>query len=213
MIKLLFNLFKKQFIRLAFNSQSKPVDKTMLAWSFIDSEGNRYYRWVDDFDIPIIRKGHIQKCLSELECGISLEFLSLVISKIEEALTRTVKGQMRPDIAMIGHLCAEVKNRQQYLFPGDILFDLVAAVYVREDENPADMDMDLHKRKAEQFKKDSKAGLKDFFYNAGLKKYLPYLEKHTEESMLIQMQTEQMETKSLTEQMSRYGLESTLESN
>lgn len=199
---------------MAFNSQSKPVDKTMLAWSFIDSEGNRYYRWVDDFDIPIIRKGHIQKCLSELECGISQENLLLVIDTMEKAIQeRDNRGRMAPNISMVGHLIVELRNRQKYLFPGDILFDLAAALYVREDENPADMDMDLHRWKAGQFKKDSKAGLKDFFYNAGLKKYLPYLEKHTEESILIQMQTEQAESEALIEQMHRYGLENTLESN
>jgi hypothetical protein len=139
-----------------------------------------------------------------------LENLELLLDKMTEAINRKVKNQMSPDFAMIGHLITEIKRRAQYLYPGDILMDLIAALYVREDENPSDMDMDLHKWKVEQFKKDSKGGLKDFFYNAGLKKYLPYLEKHTEESIQMHMATAKIQSQSLIDQMHRYGLENSL---
>lgn len=214
MLKIIFNLFKPYFIKLAFNSQQKPVDKTMLIWNFIDSNGKRYYRFVDDFDLPIKRFGYIQKCLNELSCGISLDNLSEILVAMQAAINqKDPKGKMSPNIGLIGHFIEELQNRKTYLLPMDIMFDMSATLYMREDENPAEMDMEIHRQKREQFEKDSAEGLRDFFYKAGIRKYIPYLESFTDELMALSMTTIKAETEALMKQARHYGSENILQNS
>lgn len=182
MLKLLYKAFPRQFNKLAFNSQSKPVDKSLLEFCFIDSNGYKYYRYSDDFEIPISRKGHFEKCFLELESCLSGSELQLLLDAMEKALAeKDRQGNMKPNIALMGHLVTEIKNRKQLLLHPDIMMDMVACLYIREDENPATIDLEIHTYKVEQFKADSRGGLYDFFYSAGLSKYLPYLEKSAED--------------------------------
>src|SRR3989304_1119169 len=78
---------------------------------------------------------------------------------------------------MIGFLIKEIRNRQEMLLHEEILFKIVTALYIREDENADKWDEDIFEQKIHQFRKDSREGLYDFFYNAGISKYVPYWEK------------------------------------
>ena len=173
MIKLLFKLFKKQFLKFAFSHQSKPVNFDRLEYIFIDSNGFRYYKFTKDDDIPILRKGRLEQYLKELQLGLSSDNLESILSYMEKALD----GGNKPSIAKIGHAIEEIRNRRQILLHPEIMFNMVASLYIREDENPARVDEEIHEDKVNQFKKDSAGGLYDFFYSAGLNAYIPYLEK------------------------------------
>ena len=171
MIKLLFKLFKDDFLKLAFHEQSKPIDFDTLEMKFIDSNGKKYYSFSKDDDIAILRKGRLELHLKELQMGLSSDNLDAILDYMEKALN---KGQS-PDIAKIGHAIIEIRNRKQTLIHPEILFNLVATLYIREDENPGLIDEEIHDQKVQQFKKDSQGGLYDFFYNTGLGEYIPYI--------------------------------------
>lgn len=171
MIRLLFFLFRKSFLKLAFSNQGKPASFDKMQFAFIDSDGKKYYRFINDEEIPILRKGKLELHLKELQMGLSSDNLSTILEYMEMALG---KG-MKPDLPRIGHAIIEMRNRKELLLHPDILFDLVSTLYIREDENPAKIDLDIHSQKTGQFKKDSAGGLYDFFYSAGLSTYIPYL--------------------------------------
>ena len=179
MIRIIFNLFKRQFLKLAFNEQSKPIGLDKMRFSFIDSNGMRHYRFIDDLDIPIIRKGQINRLLQELYSCLGADELDKFLDMMEKAVERKDdEGNLKPDISMIGFCIKEMKQRKEVLIHPDILMELMCAISIREDEAPEKWDEEIHRQKLEQLKKDSKdgSGLHDFFLKLGLKEYIPYLD-------------------------------------
>lgn len=135
----------------------------------------------DDFDIPVIRRGESVKYLQELEACLSRDELEMFTTAMEKALEREEKGRHKPDFTTIGFLIKEIQLRKDSLFHPEIMFNLAAVLYIREDEKPAVIDPQIHAQKVEQFKLDSQGGLYDFFYSVGLKEYLPFTKVSPEE--------------------------------
>jgi hypothetical protein len=165
-------LFKSQIKKIQFSEQSKKVGFEKLAFVFTDSNGKDYYRYTNDLEIL------------EIESGLSGNELERIINAIDAAINeKDKKGMMSPNIGKIGFLIQEIKNRKEILIHPELLFEAVAILYIREDEDPAIVDREILKEKIEQLKKDSVEGLYDFFYTSGLSTYIPFLEKSPEEWM------------------------------
>lgn len=177
LIRLLFWLFRKQFLKLAFNTQSKKPGFENMQKIFIDSNGMSYYSMTDDLELPIIRGKEIQKRIQLIQASISDSNLMSYLDAMEIALNSGKKSEL----AQIGFLIIELKKRIGIYVDMDLLFDTVAIAYIREDENIAIIDNVIHKEKVEQFKKDSQGGLYDFFYNADLTKFIPFTSLSPEE--------------------------------
>ncbi len=108
-----------------------------------------------------------------LRAGVSESEFDLILEAMEKALNSGKKSEL----AQIGHCIIEFKKRKELIFHPEIMFDIAALRYIREDELPHKIDPEIHKQKIKQFMKDSEGGLYDFFYKAGLNRYIPYLEK------------------------------------
>ena len=174
MIKLLFLLFKKQFLTLCQREQSKKrTGFEKLKFAFTDSNGMKYYKYIDEFDIPLMRKAEIQVGLAHLDMGMSKKELHSQLNVIETA----INSGRKPDFVMIGHTVREIKAREDMIIHPEIMMELVSLMYVREDENPAEVDNDIQEAKIKQFIKDGKDLLYVFFYSAGLSESIPYLTK------------------------------------
>lgn len=179
MIRLIFNLFKTAFLKLAFSQQSKPVGFEKLSFKFIDSNGERYHRFNEDLDIPVQRKGQIERIMQELEAGISQSELDRFLVAMSKALDgKDKKGNLKPDIPMIGWLIEEMKMRKASILHPDILLELLCAVSIREDEDPAVWDEEIQQQKLIQIGKDCSegSGLYDFFHKASLRESIPFLD-------------------------------------
>jgi hypothetical protein len=177
-------LFKSQIKKIQFSEQSKKIGFEKLAFVFTDSNGKDYYRYTNDLEIPILRKGELERVLLEVESGLSGNELGRIIDAIDAAINeKDKKGMMSPNIGKIGFLIQEIRNRKEILIHPELLFEAVAILYIREDEDPAIVDREILKEKIEQLKKDSVEGLYDFFYTSGLSTYIPFLEKSPEEWM------------------------------
>ena len=179
MIRLLFRWFKPQFIKMAFETQSKKQWLKDTEFAFIDSDGRRYYRFIDDMNIPIMRKGHIERLLVELNAKLSWSELNLFIDAMKKRIdditnSNAIKGRIQ-GLAHISLLVEEMSNRQKLILHPELLFEIAAATYIREDEDPTQIDIEIEKQKVEQFKKDTAkgGGLYDFFYKAGLNEFMP----------------------------------------
>lgn len=172
-IRLIYWLFEKQILKIYFNKQSKKKGFKNMINAFVDSNGVKYYTWENEFDIPVQRTKEIEKRLMRLKSGLSDDNLNQMLDALELALNKGVK----PDLVKAGWIVKEMRNRQELLLHPDLLFDLVALRYVREDEQPHEVNEIIQREKVAQFEKDSKGGLYDFFYEMGMSGYLPYLEK------------------------------------
>jgi hypothetical protein len=169
--KVIYKLFKPLFLKHYYNEQSKRTGFENLKKVFIDSNGKSYFTTMNDLELPIARSKDLQLRLMRIRSGMSDDNLKLFCEVIKKALNNPSK----PDTARIGHTVIEIEKRIGVWIDPDMLFDTVAFMYIREDENPAEVDMSIHNEKIEQFKKDSTGGLKDFFYMAGLTEFIPFL--------------------------------------
>lgn len=91
-----------------------------------------------------------------------------------ETCELTIEKSKTPK-ADFGKMLYALKERSK-LFDEDLLIELAALTYIRDDENPNEFSEALHQDKITQIKKDLKSkagGLYGFFQQAGLKDYLP----------------------------------------
>jgi len=160
-----------------FERQSKPVGKEKMELMFVDSNGKRYYKYIDDLDIPAERWGHINRLYQELGNCISGDELELFINAMDKELNPEVESGERKkiDIGKIIVLVKEMKMRKEMLLHPDLMIEIVSSHYIREDENAAVWDEELHREKCKQFQKDKGGGLRDFFQDAGLTVLMPFL--------------------------------------
>ncbi len=172
---------------------------------FTDSKGNAYYRYLNDFHIPILRFKEIQKRLVLFNSGLSDKSIKLIC----EAMKKALNGGKKPDIAEVGFLIKEIEKRADIYVDTDLLMDTACLLYIRQDENPAIIDWTIHKEKIEQLTKDSKGGLYDFFYMTGLTAYLPFVETTKEEFDLFYSESE-IKMKATNQYLSQYITEPSL---
>jgi hypothetical protein len=177
MLKILYILFRKRFNKFAFDSQSHKRGLDNAEKFFIDSEGRAYYRYKNDFEIPILRFKEIQRRLMIINSGLSDKNILAICKVMKEALN----GGKKPDLAEIGFLISEIEKRANIFIDTDLLMDIVCLTYIREDEKPEIVDWNIHKQKVERLKVDSMGGLYDFFYSSGIMRLLPFVGTTEEE--------------------------------
>jgi len=157
-------------------------------FAFVDALGRKYFKFIDDMDIPVIRKGQIQLFLTELSRGLdgneTVMFLDNMEKQIEAALAmpKNVAGVSKY-LASLSHLVGEMKLRKENILHPTLLMDMAAVMFIREDENPFEFDRKIHNEKVETFVNDvsERIGLYDFFVQAKLNAYIPYLEQLTQD--------------------------------
>ena len=175
--KIIFYLFRKQFIKLAFNTQSKPKGFEDMEWCFIDSNGKNYYKHIKDDEIPIIRKLYLCLFDGELSAKVNGRELLLIGDAFRKAAYGAVEAktnlERHPHLQNIILLVEEIEKRHSMILHLDLMFDIISVLYVREDEDPALFDKDIHNQKVNQFKQDSAGGLYDFFYQGGFAQFMP----------------------------------------
>lgn len=197
MIKLLARIpyFRRQIIRYALEDYSKPKGFESLEFCFKDEQGRSYYQFAADFDVFIMRKGYWEERLIEMDAGLSSKELNAIFEACMQAL-----NEKKPDYALVAHLIYEMKNRHEWLVHHEIMYDLLAACYIREDEDPRVIDGEVHRDKVRYFM--NTPSLSFFFENRTFNELLPFL-KNTEDSLQTLLKRSEMESMALMEQIHR----------
>ncbi len=166
--------------KLAFNNQRHPHDHKLVE-AFVDSNGVKYFKYKDRFNMPVVRLGALQDFLFQLSRKIDKGEMELFIKAMNMLITNAVASLTHADKA-VKHLARlqttldDMELREKEILHPELMFDVVAVNFIREDENPAQYDEVVHAEKVEQFKKDSAGGLYDFFYSSSTMEYFPGLE-------------------------------------
>lgn len=191
-LKLLYKLFKRQFQKIAASEQMKPIGLDKWEKAFIDSNGLQYYKVSNSMDLPIERKGKLNTYLMWLNMGLGnfivekkdgkeVQYLELdmILDAMEEALNKGLKT--KGQAALIGALIHEVRDRKNMVIHTELLYNLLAVQWLREDEKPDVFDEEIHIEKIKQFKYEvSQSNSYFFFATTLLNELLPFL-KITEE--------------------------------
>lgn len=160
-MKKIFNWFKK-----------KPDWKKDCEFQFKDSQGLDYYRYVDEMQLPIKRTEAVQIAIREIQNKISDQDLKAFLENHNKILFGSEPNEKK--LELLARHAAILKERTEFTVAApDLLMNLTAYLYIREDEDPYSIDEVIHEEKIKQFTIDSRGVLAVFFYNAGLSAYLP----------------------------------------
>lgn len=161
--------FRKAAIDYAFKVRNKPPGFESLSMVFRDKNGHGWFTFNKDFDLYMSRKADIDTKLIELSSQLSRTELDQIIQALKEAINKP-----KPDLQTIGFLVGEMEKRQEMLVHKEIILDLLCLHYVREDENPAIVDPEIHAEKVQYIKDNLE--LRFFFDNQRFTELLPWLE-------------------------------------
>jgi len=165
----------------------KPIGFDKMEKAFIDSNGFQYYKVSNSMDLPIERKGKLNTYLMWMNMGLGnfivekkdgkqvqyLE-LDLILDAIEEALNKGIKS--KGQAALIGTLINEIRERKNLVIHTELLYNLLAVQWIRQDEKPDTFDEEIHIQKINQFKYEvSQSNSYFFFATTLLNELLPFL--------------------------------------
>lgn len=173
-MKLLFKLFHEPIMKYAFESKYKGKfeDFDKMEMVFLDSEGRKYFSYLDPMEIPVVRRRQLEIKLLEADSGVSLDILNLWLDNIDKECESV---DPKKAVLNISRLSKSLRERTDLGADVELLMKICCIIYVREDQNPHVWNEKLEEEKFEQLMKDRAGGLYDFFIMTGLSEFLPFL--------------------------------------
>jgi hypothetical protein len=185
MIKFVYRLFKKELTQMVWDETYKPDRMRGLKFAMV-CEGHKFFVYNNLFDVPIERMGRVQDYIIQLNRVVSNDELANFIQNMEQALFNATSGDKVKDLAKIGFLIGELKSRKEMLLHPEIMMELAGALYIREDQDPAEWNDEFEHKKVEMFRKNYTSGqLYDFFVTAGLSQFFPNFESLEKDWMVL----------------------------
>jgi hypothetical protein len=150
MLSIFFNLFEKRFIKWLNKKNSIKLTVNNLVFAFHDLDGNAYYKFPKEMELPLLRTSKVQEFLMWLVKGVSKEEYLKVLDAAENALVKGLSDQK--GTAKIGWALQELKDRCNMVVHHQLFYNIIAAQLIRKDESPTDFNNEIHMQKVEAFK-------------------------------------------------------------
>lgn len=197
MLKLIFNLFEKRFIKYLNKKNSIKLTKDNLTFSFYDGDGKGYYKFPKDIELPIPRAAKMQEHLMWLSKGVDIKEYKKCLAFAKSGLEGGIKDGK--GLAKIGFILEELETRCDMVIHEELFYNLLAVQFIRDDERPTEFNNDIQMQKVAAFKELDKLG--DTFF-LSIQEYLELfglsnttkiqLEKLLKESRTLREATERM---------------------
>lgn len=136
-------------------------------------EDHTYYRFPKEVNLPLERFSMSMALLERLSSGVSGSEMELILTEMEKALGAGLSNPK--NAAFVATYIHVIRERQDTVIHRDILLNIAATWIVRDDEDPAIVNSDIHNYKLELFEQLSKVGAKDFFSSLGIDPLMPLL--------------------------------------
>ena len=162
MLRLIFSLFEKKFIKFLNKKNAIKLTKENLNFAFHDSEGIGYYKFSKDVEVPIMRLAKIQEYLTWLSKGVDKSEYLKCLEVAEKGLEGGIKDGK--GLAKIGFVLSELKDRCNMVLHDELFYNIIAVQLVRADENPTEFNNEIHMQKVDEFKRLDSLGDSFFFH-------------------------------------------------
>lgn len=186
MIRLLYNNlppFRRWIDSLITEKLSAYDNKQHLELAFI-LEDQKYYRYTDEFKMPIDRQGVLQDHLTAMSAMLSsgeIDDIFQIIDTNLDLMINTANAKIiGKHFGIVKFIVNEARERKKLLFHPDIFNEIVACTYIREDEIGLPFNQKIHAQKLVTFESAKKKGW-DPFYLKGLSAYIPLLKSMPQE--------------------------------
>lgn len=198
----LWNKHKKTLLSFYVKEVAKPILKTDLRYIFTDLQGKKYYEFSQEKPLPLERFGEQSRLLRDYTKGFSLEEQVLMFDEMEKSLANGLKDTKM--ISRISFLIGLMKEQAGTKVHTELLYEIVACQWVREDEMPETFNSKIQSEKVSAFKEYvSEYGSYFFFQSAPLKK-LNHLLNMSETEWTTLFHESLVRQKALKEMLERY---------
>lgn len=153
-IKIVWNKYKKDFLLLYNKELSKKVDAKDLQFRYVDLQGISYYGFGKDMSLPVDRLGKLYEFMEYLMKGMSASEDEAIDNAIEAAIETGLSNPKEKASAKVGSLIMERRKRRRMVIHSELLYNILAVQWVREDENPSVYSNEIQMAKVEQFKRE-----------------------------------------------------------
>ena len=178
--KILWKFFGNGLLPYYLSAQNKPVTHQNLEYAFTDTQGKKYYRFPQSVSMPVERYGHLTKFITLMSARLTPDNMDRLLDKALSIIQEGI-GKDK-NAAKVAALIYELKDRDKWIVPAQLVYDILAVQYIREDELPDTFSNEIHKEKVSTFMNDiSKSS---FFF------HLPELKKLTNSTLMSQEEWE-----------------------
>lgn len=169
-MKIVYRLLEKGFLNYLLKKNGSKFTKDNLMFSFNDLNGNAYYSFPKEVELPIIRLGKLQEYYTWLSAGITGDELEKMVDECDKALSNGLKDGK--GIAKIGFFLNEIKDRKNMCIHPELYYNMLAVQLIRHDEKVNDFNNDIQMQKVEAFKEMDKHSDSFFLHTQQLLKAL-----------------------------------------
>ena len=135
-----------------------------------------------EYGLPVERLGKLYFYTELLFKGLSAAEDEAIDNAIESNLEAGLKNVKNKSAAKIGALIMERKKRRGIILHHELIYNIIAVQWIREDENPSVFNNEIQVQKVDQFQKESEAGnTHPFFQAPELRQLNSFLQMSSEE--------------------------------
>ena len=146
-----FDRNEKQFLRYLHRKHGYSLSKDDLAYSFMDLDGNAYYKFPKDLALPMERLGKLHEYMMWLSAGTTGQELETMLDYADRALTEGIKNTK--NAAKIGFIISEIRERKSKIIHPELFYNIIACQIIRHDESVNVFNNDIQLQKVEMFKR------------------------------------------------------------
>ena len=163
-IQAIWNRYKKDFLALYNRELPKKIDAKDLTHRYTDKNGIAYYGFGMDMSLPVDRLGRLLSYTEMLMKGMTVQEDEAIDKAIGDALESGIKNAKEKNAAKIGSLLMEREKRRKLVIHTELLYNILAVQWIRQDEPVAEFNNDIQMQKVEQFKIEIGEGSSYFFF-------------------------------------------------
>lgn len=148
----LYKKHKDEIDKIVARNQNRPVGFDELEFAFLDLNGKKYYSFPESTAIPMVRLGKLEEYRVLMSSGLHNGVVTEITEQMEKilggivntGLDVEVKKHSSKNIANLGMLITELRERSKTFVPVELMFAFLSVQLVREDENPYTFNEQIH---------------------------------------------------------------------
>ncbi len=153
-IQAIWNKHRKEFLAMHQAENVKKIGARDLEFRYTDLNGVGYFGFGKDMSLPVDRLGKLYEFMEYLMKGMSASEDEAIDKAISNALETGLTNPKEKAAAKIGSLIMEREKRRRLVIHSELLYNILAVQWVREDENPSVYSNEIQMQKVEQFKRE-----------------------------------------------------------
>jgi hypothetical protein len=204
-LKHIWDKHKTELLKLYAVEQSPRIELKNLEKRLVDSNGIQYYGFPKSFPVPILRAGRASEYLQWLSSGLSGEELDMLINQADITLTEGLKHGN--GAAKLGLILEKIRERRKMVIHHELQINFLSCLLIRQDEDPAIFNEQIHKEKVTQFLDELEKGNFHFFFHLPELQNTLQLYRFTESEWIQFYEESKLQMKVMSEMVKMISLE------